>query len=215
VRRTPFLLRRLHALTGVVPLSLFFVEHVWTNAAALGGRAHFDAAVGEIQALPGLWALEIFGIFIPLAFHAVYGIFIARNAKTNVDKYPYGRNWAYYLQRASGVVILLFLLVHLWELRVQKAIGGLDDGDFYDLLAASFGRLTFGVPVRAITYLIGLAATAFHFSNGLVGATQSFGLVVTRPAQRRVAWAAGALGTMLFLVGAATVLHLATGLFRV
>jgi succinate dehydrogenase / fumarate reductase cytochrome b subunit len=212
VRFSPFVLRRLHALSGVFPLSVFFVEHIWTNAAALGGRAPFQAAVDTLLRLPGLWALETFGIFLPLAFHAFYGIFIARTASVNVTAYPTSRNWAYVLQRVSGGIIFLFLAVHLYELRIAKALGTLSPSDFYDTLASSLGTLSFGIPVRALGYLLGLAATAFHFGNGLVGFAQSFGIATTQTALRRVAWLGFSLATVLFLLGAVTVLHLATGL---
>ena len=39
-----FALKRLHSLTGVVPIGLFLLEHLYTNARALQGAAAFDTA---------------------------------------------------------------------------------------------------------------------------------------------------------------------------
>lgn len=70
-----FYLLRLHSLTGVVPLGGFLLEHLWTNASATAGRTAFNEAVGQLQRLPGLLFLEVFGILLPLTFHAFYGDF--------------------------------------------------------------------------------------------------------------------------------------------
>jgi succinate dehydrogenase/fumarate reductase cytochrome b subunit len=73
-----------HSLTGVVPVGVFLLAHLWTNAQALSGQSAFDAAVSEIHHLPYLPAIEVFGIFLPLSFHALYGVKLALEAKVNV-----------------------------------------------------------------------------------------------------------------------------------
>ena len=72
-----FLLRKLHQLTGIVPLGIFFAVHMFTNAKAMNGDKVFNDAVKDIHHLPFLLFIEIFGIFLPLLFHSVYGIFIS------------------------------------------------------------------------------------------------------------------------------------------
>src|SRR5262249_3692194 len=99
-----FLLRRLHSLSGVVPVGVFLIEHLWTTAKARAGQASFDRAVREINPLPLLPVIEIFGIFLPLAFHAIYGVKLAFDSRPNVVKYPYSRNWLYTMQRVTGLV---------------------------------------------------------------------------------------------------------------
>jgi len=47
VSRTGFYLRRLHSLSGVLPVGVFLVEHLWTNATVLGGQRPFDEAVAR------------------------------------------------------------------------------------------------------------------------------------------------------------------------
>src|SRR5258705_538295 len=93
-----FLLRKLHSLSGIVPIGVFLIEHLMTNSLAAGwassasGRDRFNEAVHDIHHLPYLWALELFGIFLPLGFHALYGIQIALSARPNAREYPYMAN---------------------------------------------------------------------------------------------------------------------------
>lgn len=209
--RSRFLLRRLHSLTGVVPVGVFLCEHLWTNASVLGGRASFDEAVGAIQRIPLLPLIECFGIFLPLAFHAVYGIVIARQGAANVGQYTYTRNWMYVLQRVSGVVVFVFVMAHLWEYRVQKWLFGMAPEHFYGTMEAHFSSTTWGVPWLALGYLVGIAAATYHFANGLWGFAASWGLAVSRRAQARVGYASAAVGVVLFALGSVTVLSMATG----
>jgi succinate dehydrogenase/fumarate reductase cytochrome b subunit (b558 family) len=206
-----FLLRKLHSLSGVAPVGVFLVVHLWTNARVLGGRDSFDEGVRHIQELPALPLIEVFGILLPLAFHALYGVKLAFEARSNVASYGYTRNWLFVAQRGTGLVALAFVLYHLWELRIQKALGNLGPEAFYDVLAGQLSSTWRGVPVIALVYLVGLAASAFHFANGLWGFCASWGLVVSRPAQRTAATVFSLGGFALFALGAATTLHLATG----
>lgn len=209
--RRAFVLRRLHSLSGVLPLGVFLAVHLWTNASLLGGRAPFDHAVGEIQKTPLLPVVEVVGVLLPLAFHAIFGVYLATQGRANVAAYPYARAWAYVFQRITGVVTLLFVLAHLWEFRVQKWLFGMSELAFYDTLVAHLSAVTASLPVVAIGYLLGIAASVFHLANGLVTFALTWGFVASRAAQRRLSRVAAVLGLLLFLLGASTVLSVATG----
>jgi succinate dehydrogenase/fumarate reductase cytochrome b subunit (b558 family) len=210
--RRAFLLRKLHSLTGVLPVGAFLCEHLWTNASALRGRGSFDEAVGQIQAMPGLPAIEIFGILLPLAFHAGYGVVLALRARPNVQRYAFTRNWLFLLQRITGVVALLFLLVHLWEFRVQKWLFGMDALAFYDRLGAHLSSTgPGGVPWMSVLYLVGIGSACFHLANGMTTFCLGWGITRTRRAARFFAWAFGGLGVALFLIGVETTMWFATG----
>src|SRR5687768_3677937 len=112
-----FILRKLHQLTGIVPLGMFFFVHMFTNSAAMNGKENFNKHVKDIHDIPYLLFIEIFGIFLPLLFHSVYGIFISAEARPNVLNYGYGRNWFYILQRATGIFLFFFLLFHILNFR--------------------------------------------------------------------------------------------------
>lgn len=209
--RRAFVWRRLHSLSGVVPVGVFLVLHLWTNAAALGGQVAFDMAVGRIQRLPFLGAIEVLGIFLPLAFHALYGVKLALAGRPNAASYPYPRNWAYTLQRVTGVVALAFIVYHVGELRVAKLLGHLRSEAFYPTLSRNLASTTGGVPWLAMGYLLGIAASVLHFVNGLTTFVLSWGLSGSRSSQRRLGAVFAAFGVALFAVGAATTIYFATG----
>lgn len=202
--RWPFVLRRAHSLCGALPLGVFLVEHLVTNASALYGRRAFATAVERIQRLPGLVWLEALGIFAPLVFHAVYGVFIARRAKLDVARYPYLSHWMFVLQRATGVLAFAFVLVHLWQFRVAKARATLDASQFYGAIDRTLADpLWFGV------YLAGLSATVFHFANGLRTASDTWGIVTSDRGRTTVAWVAAIVGIALWALGVDTMYHFA------
>jgi len=209
--RRAFILKKLHSLSGLVPVGVFFVEHLWTNSKALQGEGAFTQAVADIQALPYLPLIEIFGIFLPLAFHAGYGVVLALSGKPNVGSYGYRRNWLYLLQRISGLIAFVFIGYHLYEYRIQKWLFGMRSEAFYGTLVAHLSSTTASVPWLAVFYLVGVSAASFHFANGLWGFLFSWGATVTRASQRRSGYACAALGIGLFLLGANTVLYFATG----
>src|SRR5689334_19026972 len=209
--RRSFVLRRLHSLCGVFPVGVFLLSHLWTNAKALKGQPAFDRAVADINHLPLLPALEIFGIFLPLAFHAGYGVVLALEGRVNVGRYPYTRNVLYTLQRATGFVAFAFIGWHLWEFRIPKLLGRMTMDAFYPTLEAHLSSTWHGFPLLACVYLAGVAASVVHFANGLFTFSFSWGLCLTRRSQRLFATAFGLLGVLVFFMGAETAIYFATG----
>ena len=194
-----------------MPVGIFLIEHLWTNATALRSEQAFDDAVGTLQRLPFLAFIELFGILLPLAFHALYGLVLMRESEPNASRYPYGRNWLYVLQRVTGVLTLVFIGGHLYEYRLQKWLYGMSVASFYPTLAAHLSSTWHGVPVLAIAYCLGVAAAVFHFCNGLWGFAASWGVATSQRAQARIGVFAGILGVVLFALGEATVVYFATG----
>jgi succinate dehydrogenase/fumarate reductase cytochrome b subunit (b558 family) len=209
--RRAFLMRKLHSLTGVLPVGAFMVFHLWTNAKALGGRENFDAAVREINHTPYLPVLEWGLILLPLLFHAGYGVKLALDAKYNVGKYATTRNWAFTLQRITGLLAFAFIAFHLYEYWGQKLLGKLATEDFYEKLSKNMSASVGGVPLIGLIYVLGIAACVYHFSNGLFGFCFSWGITVSRRAQRAAAAVFGVLGLAIFFLGANTAIYFATG----
>jgi succinate dehydrogenase / fumarate reductase cytochrome b subunit len=192
-------------------VGVFLLSHLSTNAKALGGQAAFDRAVRDINRLPFLPLIEVLGIFLPLGFHALYGVKLALEGRPNVGLYPYTKNWLYTMQRATGLVAFAFIAWHLWEFRIAKLLGRMGTEAFYPTLAERLSSTTAGLPLYAIIYLVGIAASVAHFANGLSTFAFGWGLCVSRRAQRVFAAAAGAVGLVVFLIGADTALYFATG----
>ena len=209
--RRGFWLRRLHSLSGVFPVGVFLLSHLWTNAKALEGRHAFDRAVRDINHLPFLPLIEIFGIFVPLAFHALYGVKLALDSRPNVGRYPYSKNWLYTLQRVTGLVAFVFIAWHLWEFRIAKLLGTMSADAFYPTLADHLSSTTAGIPIAAAAYLVGIAASVAHFANGLSTFAFGWGICVSKRSQRVFGAAVGVIGLFVFLVGADTALFFATG----
>jgi succinate dehydrogenase / fumarate reductase, cytochrome b subunit len=198
-------------MSGIFPVGFFLLSHLWTNAKALKGQAHFDRAVADINHLALLPLLEVFGIFVPLAFHALYGVKLAFDGQSNVRRYPHTRNLLYTLQRATGLVAFAFIVWHLAEFRIPKLLGHMSAESFYPTLETRLSSTYAGVPVLAIVYLVGIAASVVHFANGLFTFSFSWGLCVTRRSQRLFATAFGLLGVLVFILGAQTAVYFATG----
>lgn len=172
--------RKLHSLLGVIPLGLFFVEHALTNYSAFeGGKEGFQDSVAFLHGLPLIFFLELFLIWLPILFHGVYGIYVAWQSKINTGQYHYGRNWAFTLQRISGVLTFVFVFWHVWETRVQVALGNVS----FDQLGEHMNGI-FSNPVSVTLYVIGVIAASFHFANGLWSFLVSWGITVGPRAQR-------------------------------
>jgi succinate dehydrogenase/fumarate reductase cytochrome b subunit (b558 family) len=205
-------LRKLHSLTGVVPVGVYLVFHLWTNAKVMQGRHAFDAAVAEIYGLPYLLLIEILGIGLPLIYHAVFGIVIALEARPNLGRYPTNRNYTYVMQRVTGIALLAFLVFHVLTLRLPVAMGTMEKADFFPTLCDSLSSTgSSGVPVLAIVYLLGTAAAAYHFAVGLSGFCFSWGITVSRRANQIATGLFAVVGLALFAIGASTIIYYATG----
>ena len=215
-----FLLRKLHSLTGIVPIGVFLIEHLLTNSLAAGwasstpGPERFNEAVHGLHNLPYLWALELFGIFLPLAFHALYGVKIALTARPNAHEYPYLANRRYTLQRVTGYIALVFIVVHLLKFRFAHLVGWGDEfigsSDPYEITRKGLQTwqpwkglyvpawITFGF------YIVGLAASVYHFANGIWTFCISWGITIGAQAQRKMGYACAVVGIVLFLWGGMT-----------
>lgn len=196
-----FLLRKLHQITGIVPLGVFFFVHMFTNSKAMNGEAAFEKAVQEIHDIPGLLLIEIFGIFIPLLYHSIYGVIISSEAR-NALGYNYARNWFYFFQRATGIFLFAFLLFHILNLRFglipglnTTAIAGNADLS-YNIIAAEFQ-----IPWVMAVYILGIAATAWHLAYGFWLFAVDWGIVIGENAQKYALYACIALAVGLFGVG--------------
>jgi len=197
-----FLLRKLHQLTGIVPLGMFFFVHMFTNSKAMNGEASFDKAVKEIYDLPFLLFIEIFGIFLPLLFHSVYGVLISAEARPNVFNYGYGRNWLYIFQRATGIFLFFFLLFHILNFRfglipglnLTPVAGNADKA--FAIVSAEF-QITWVL----VLYILGVLATAWHLAYGFFLFAVDWGIVIGEKAQRTVLYGCMGLALLLSAVG--------------
>ncbi len=209
--RHEFLIRRLHSLSGLVPIGAFMTVHLLTNASILGSPGLFQQMVYRIHSLgPLLPLVEWVFIFIPLIFHAVVGVVIVKGGLPNHNTYVRSSNIRYSLQRASGMIALLFIFWHIfhmhgwlhadwWVNSVAKPLGG---SSFRPFSAASTAaqaiQQSFLVPV---CYAIGILACVYHLANGIWTMGITWGIWVSPTAQKRANWLPIAVGVGLSVAG--------------
>ena len=197
-----FVLRKLHQLTGIMPLGIFLLEHFYTNSKALGGQAEFNGAVKDLQSIPYILLVEIGGIFIPLIYHAVYGLVITVEARPNNLHYPYARNWFYTIQRVTGVILFFFILFHVLNFRfgLMPGLNMISVADHpeqaFQVVAGEFRKL----PIF-IVYLAGITATVWHLANGIWLFLVDWGIAIGERAQRLTGYACIGFGVLLLAVG--------------
>jgi succinate dehydrogenase / fumarate reductase cytochrome b subunit len=195
-------LRKLHQLSGIVPLGLFLLEHFYTNSKALAGAASFNDAVKDLQSIPYILLVEIGGIFIPLIYHAVYGLVITIEARPNNLAYPYPRNWFYLIQRITGFILFFFITFHVLNFRFGM-VPGLNRISVAQHPEQAFGIVAgeFVIVPIFLVYMVGIISTVWHFANGIWLFLVDWGITIGERAQRLTGYACIAFGVVLLLVG--------------
>ncbi|MGE3181751.1 MAG: succinate dehydrogenase [Phycisphaerae bacterium] len=217
IDRNYFLLRRLHSLTGIVPVGVFLINHLLTNSLAVlnskEGGAKFDEEVFWIHSLPYLVFIEWGLIILPLLYHAGFGIVIALTGKSNTRHYQYADNVRYTLQRWTGWIALVFIIAHLAHFRFGHLFGGLE----YVGTTAPFDQMKQGftdsvLPMAAwlVIYAVGLIATVFHFANGITTFCITWGITVNDSSRKKVSMLSVGVGALLLLWGFLALYAIAT-----
>ncbi|MBE1554477.1 succinate dehydrogenase cytochrome b558 subunit [Sporosarcina limicola] len=192
-RESDFYLRRLHSLLGIIPVGLFVAQHLVINHFATRGAEAFNNASSFMGNLPFVLFLEWFVIYIPLMFHAFYGVYIAFTAKNNVQRYGTFRNWMFLLQRVTGVFLVVFIAWHIYETRIQKALGAEVN---FDMMAEILSN-----PFMLAFYMAGVIAATFHLANGVWSFLVSWGITQSPRSQAIVTYISMAIFLVLSVIG--------------
>lgn len=201
------LAKKLHSLSGVVPLGAFLVLHLWVTASVVGSRAVYDRQVGFLHG--GLIGVLEPLLILPLFFHGIYGI--SRVLGPRDPHHAYGTDRMATLQRASGVVVLVFVSLHLWEFRAQTWMRGLAEGAYSTKLVEDLSSTQSSVPWIALGYIVGTAGCVFHLVNGMTSFCTRWDYTRTVEAQRRARGVFFVAGLLLFALSSAMIVQLATG----
>ena len=176
-----FWLRRLHSLTGIVPVGAFLFEHILiSNSTAISGPDAYARQVSFLANLPLVFFLELFFIWLPIAFHGLYGFYIWFSGDGNATEYPWTGNWMYTLQRWTGGVAFVYIVWHTWTMRFTGT-------DLHELPSASFGKVAAEVhnPWLLAFYVVGLIAASWHFAYGIWLFCAKWGIVSGEKARKR------------------------------
>lgn len=197
---TSFIWRKLHSLLGVIPIGAFLLEHLISNFEALGGPAAYGKQVYFLNHLPLVRVLEWVFIFLPILYHAVYGIYIWIRGKANVVYYPWAGNWLYVTQRYTGLFAVVYIGYHV---ATQRFMGV----DLPNNPAAAFWKVQHELanPLVLAFYVIAMFAICFHFAYGVWLFAAKWGITPGTQARRRFAWVCGVGGVLLLAMGLASI----------
>jgi len=179
---TSFFLRRLHSLTGIIPVGAFLFEHILiSNATAISGPEAYARQVSFLGNLPLVFFLELFGIWLPILFHGLYGFYIWFRGDSNVGEYPWSGNWMYTMQRWTGGIAFIYIVWHTWTMRFTGV-------DLHEAAMQSFPKVQAEVhnPLLFAFYIVGLIAASWHFAYGIWLFSAKWGIVSGEKAQQRL-----------------------------
>lgn len=196
-----FLLRRLHSLSGIIPIGAFLIEHFISNSEATKGALAYNDQVKFLTGLPFVSVMEWGFIFLPLLYHSLYGFYIWYRGESNVGEYPWTGNWLYTAQRWTGMVAFFYIVYHLYYMRfsgVHLMNGGYN---------AAFWKVQheFQNPWAVAAYVIGITAASWHFSYGVWLFAAKWGITVGDKARKRFGYLCLALAVALIAIGLVTI----------
>jgi succinate dehydrogenase / fumarate reductase cytochrome b subunit len=189
------LARRLHSISGIVPVGAFFAFHLYTNTAASRGADAYNAAAARLQQLPFAIVLEVALIAVPILFHGIYGLFLMAEEAPGAERPGARARILSIAQRATGVIVFAFILFHLWTARLVQ-IRDHESLDLFRLMQASLAS-----PWIHAFYVAGILAAAFHLSAGIWTFSQTWGLSRSPRARVSVAVASVVAFTALSVAG--------------
>jgi len=194
-----FLLRRLHSLSGIVPVGLFLIEHFVSNAFATNGVAAYTKQVEFLSSFPFVFFLELFGIWLPILYHSLYGFYIWFRGESNLADYPWAGNFMYNAQRWTGALAFVYIVYHTWYMRFSGV-------HLLTNPAAAFAKVQheFQSPWAVAAYAVGITAASWHFAYGLWLFAAKWGITSGDSARRRFGYVCFVIALVFIGVGGIT-----------
>ncbi len=176
----------LMSITGIF-LIVFLVVHLTGNLLLLKGDegVAFNAYAHFMKHNPLIAASEVI-LFAGFLLHMIDGIMLwVSNRKARPQKYAVPnksktRNWVSKLMGPFGMVILVFLILHLYQFFRFKffveppshiEIDGEKVADLASIVYAQFKDLTW-----VLFYVVSMGVVGFHLYHGFASAFQTLGL---------------------------------------
>lgn len=191
-----FLWRRLHSISGIFPVGAFLVEHFVSNAFASNGPHAYTDEVKFLTGIPFLLWVEILFIYIPIAYHALYGIWIWYRGESNLGSYSFIGNWGYSLQRWTGVIAFAYII---WHTLTMRWLGPHIVGN----AATAFGKVQLELqhPYAVAFYIIGILCASVHFAYGLWLFAAKWGITTGEKGRRNFGFVCGAICLLFLVIG--------------
>ena len=191
-----FFWRKLHSLTGIIPVGAYLADHFWSNSYALVSVSKYNQVSRELQTVPWRIFLEAAVIWLPILYHGCYGIYVWWKGESNVSQYPWVGNWMYTLQRWTGLVAFGFIGWHVYTERFLTH----GKSTYEDVQHAVAN------PYYLAFYLVGIVAASFHLGNGLWNFVCKWGLAATAHSQRAAGYLGAVVAVAFSVVGVAIVM---------
>jgi succinate dehydrogenase / fumarate reductase cytochrome b subunit len=195
-----FLWRKLHSLSGIIPIGAFLIEHIVSNFETWNGPLAYAKQVLFLNSLPLVRVLEWAFIFIPLAFHALYGVWIAFRGRSNVNVYPWAGNFMYLMQRVTGIIALAYIGYHVWSQRFHGVSLPEHPGAAFHKVQAELSH-----PWILAVYIIAMIATTWHFAYGIWLFAAKWGITPGDRARKRFGYVCATIGVLLCAMGLASI----------
>jgi succinate dehydrogenase / fumarate reductase cytochrome b subunit len=195
-----FIWRKLHSLSGIVPIGAFLLEHILSNFEALKGPEAYGAQVRFLNALPLVRVLEWTFIFIPILYHGIYGVYIWLRGQSNVVYYPWAGNWLYLAQRWTGIISFVYIGYHVATQRFLGVSLPENPGASFHKVQAELAH-----PLVLAFYIVAMIAVCWHFAYGVWLFAAKWGITPGETARRRFGWVCIAGGIVLAVMGLASI----------
>lgn len=177
--------KQLIALTGLVMVG-FVVAHLSGNLLIYAGPKVFNAYAKALADIgPVLWVMRV-GLISSVLLHVYLTLKLAaentaaRGQRYKVEKTKGDRSFATRMMKYSGILIVLFLALHLYDFTFsdhsspKTIIEGLNDGEslgLFGLVWYSFKQMW-----RDFIYILAVSAVGLHLSHAIQSVFQTFGL---------------------------------------
>ncbi len=202
--RENFVLHKLHSLTGVVPVGYYMAQHLLLNSYSLAGPDAFNGVIAFFDSIPKyvLIAMEALLIWIPLAFHAVYGMFITGRAQPNFigARYGWSQNRMYTFQRWTGVFLFFALIIHVCTTTGAKYLNPSEHSEMIQYAAWQTKLTSYGY-AWLIFYVLLVLFASYHLGYGIWNFCIRWGITISERAQERVQYFSLVVFASLTLLG--------------
>lgn len=161
------------SLSGLF-LITFLLVHLGVNLTLIFGEEMFNAASHFMESNMLIQSMQIV-LAAGFIIHIIYGIRLTlQNRAARGVQYGYSKpsantpiNSRTMIQ--SGVIILLFLILHMRDFFVPMKFSHVENN--YDLVAMKFSN-----PIFVIIYIVAFVLLGLHLSHGFKSAFQSVGM---------------------------------------
>lgn len=200
--------KQVSALTGLAMVG-FVLAHLTGNLLIFMGPEAFNAYAAKLQTLgPILWVMRL-GLIGAVVLHVVITLTLAkenlqaRPQRYDVEKDHGDRKMATRAMKYTGITIVLFLCLHLYDFTFaeKEGPGSVVAGENLGLFGLVWNSFQFsGGWWRVLLYITAVSAIGMHLSHAIESAFQTFGFNHEKytPVLKKVSLAIGITVAVIF-----------------